>query len=414
MKKEEGKINLLMLVMVPILIGVGVLVGYYVSTNNLVAESDLPNSSTNVSVAEVPEESTENSKIDRIEGVFFADIEGPNDSSYYVFHLDGTVSCEGNYITKGTYTIENNTIKIKYSTIEGPGTDGEEKTDGEEELKLIDENTIDGYIKFDVKKHLVGKWIFKEAYDENNEQANPFGSIAGKYGVGDITFNEDGSYTNYVGAFSSENEDDTEGTYDISGNEITLKAKSGKKETLDYYTSGQICYRYGNYYLWLVRSDSSENNANNTSNTNTLNNTTSSSVASDSEKTYYEGYEVKGTIEIPNTGVNDVVLESVTKHSMENGFCISYGPGLNEDGNTTLFVHGIRLYKNNNRIKNGDKIIIKDQSGRKYTYEVYDIHDINDDDASYMLRNTGGNVEISIQTGADTDDKRRVIFAKKI
>jgi len=104
----------------------------------------------------------------------------------------------------------------------------------------------------------------------------------------------------------------------------------------------------------------------------------------------------------------------VTTNSMKKGFCIAYGPGLNEVGNTVLYVQKTMLYENNNNIKNGDKIIIKDQSERKYIYEVYDIQDINYIDTSYMVRNTDGNVEISIQTTTDSKDMRRVIFAKKI
>ena len=72
-------------------------------------------------------------------------------------------------------------------------------------------------------------------------------------------------------------------------------------------------------------------------------------TATEPEKVYMEGYEVKGRIQIPKTKVDYPVLESVTKKSLEVAVGIAYGPGLNEVGNTiiemTYFSQKIKLYQ---------------------------------------------------------------------
>ena len=77
-----------------------------------------------------------------------------------------------------------------------------------------------------MKKGIIGKWSFGNAYNKDNQQVelrDIFGSIITQNGVGDITFNENNTFTNYIGAFSSEMDDDTEGTYSITGDKIILK-----------------------------------------------------------------------------------------------------------------------------------------------------------------------------------------------
>ena len=67
-----------------------------------------------------------------------------------------------------------------------------------------------------------------------------------------------------------------------------------------------------------------------------------SSTEEETKKVMYEGYEMKGTINIPKTGCNYPVLAEVTKHSLEVAVAILYGPGLNEPGNTVIVGHNYR------------------------------------------------------------------------
>ena len=86
----------------------------------------------------------------------------------------------------------------------------------------------------------------------------------------------------------------------------------------------------------------------------------------------------------------------------------------NEKGNTSQLVFTNNFYPNNELLEEGDKIIIKDSKSRKVEYEVYDIYEVNYNDASFMTRDTEGRTEISIETGGSSDDKRLIICAKEM
>lgn len=132
------------------------------------------------------------------------------------------------------------------------------------------------------------------------------------------------------------------------------------------------------------------------------------------EKVYMEDYEVMGKIKIPRTGIEYPVLDSVTKRSLELSVAISYGPGLNEVGNTIIFGHNYRnglFFSDNKKIQNGDEIFITDRTGKTITYVVYNIYQTDPNDASYFTRDTAGKREISLQTCTDDSAGRIIIWA---
>lgn len=136
----------------------------------------------------------------------------------------------------------------------------------------------------------------------------------------------------------------------------------------------------------------------------------------EAEKTYMEGYEVKGVIEIPKTNVQYPILSQVQKRSLEIAVAIAYStaPGLNEPGNVTIYGHNQRnglFFSNNKKLSQGDKIFITDQSGEKLEYEIYNIYETTPNDAVYMTRPTGKRREISLQTCTDAGDGRIIIWA---
>lgn len=132
------------------------------------------------------------------------------------------------------------------------------------------------------------------------------------------------------------------------------------------------------------------------------------------EKVYMENYEVMGTIEIPKTGIEYPVLERVTVRSIEMAVAIAYGPGLNEVGNTVIYGHNYRnglFFSDNKKLSNGDKIYITDRYGEKVTYEIYNVYQTTQSDASYFTRDTEGRREISLQTCTDDGSGRIIIWA---
>lgn len=137
-------------------------------------------------------------------------------------------------------------------------------------------------------------------------------------------------------------------------------------------------------------------------------------VEEEPEKVYMEDYEVKGTIEIPKTGIKYPVLDSVTKRSLEIAVGIAYGPGLNQVGNTIIYGHNYRnglFFSDNKKLASGDVIYITDQYGEKVTYEIYNIYQTTANDASYFTRDTEGRREISLQTCTDDSSGRIIIWA---
>jgi len=128
-----------------------------------------------------------------------------------------------------------------------------------------------------------------------------------------------------------------------------------------------------------------------------------------------EGYEVKGRIQIPKTGIDYPVLETVTKKSLEIAVGIAYGPGLNEVGNTIIYGHNYRrngvFFSDNKKLANGDKVLITDQMGQTITYTIYNIYQTTPSDASFFTRDTEGRREISLQTCTDDSKGRIIIWA---
>lgn len=133
-------------------------------------------------------------------------------------------------------------------------------------------------------------------------------------------------------------------------------------------------------------------------------------------KTYMEGYEVMGMIEIPKTGIKYPILSEVTKKSLETSVAILYGVGLNQPGNTTIAGHNYRnglFFSDNKKLSKGDTIKITDQTGTTITYEIYDRYETSPSDASYMQRDTAGAREISLSTCTDDSSARLILLAKE-
>lgn len=123
-----------------------------------------------------------------------------------------------------------------------------------------------------------------------------------------------------------------------------------------------------------------------------------------------------GTISIPKTGVNLPILKSVTVSGMESAVCYLYSTGsLNKSGTTIIVGHNYRngkLFSNNKNLQIGDSIYITTSDGNKVQYTVYEKITTDDEDLSYLDRNTTGEAQIALSTCADNDIDRLVILAK--
>ena len=147
------------------------------------------------------------------------------------------------------------------------------------------------------------------------------------------------------------------------------------------------------------------------------NNNNSSSSSSSSKKTMYNGFVVVGYIEIPKNNVQTPILEKATLNSLNAATGILYpiDAKLNEPGNVVIAGHNYRnslVFSKNKNLKEGDKIYITDESGRKLTYYVYKNFEASPEDTSFYERDTGGVPEITLTTCTSDSSKRTIIFAK--
>ena len=135
------------------------------------------------------------------------------------------------------------------------------------------------------------------------------------------------------------------------------------------------------------------------------------------KKTYYEGYVMIGYITIPKTNVKLPILDSVSPDSLNTAVAALYpsNPQLNEPGNVVIIGHNYRngkFFSDNDRLSIGDKVLIKDTTGRELSYTIYQKFQTTEQDTSFYTRDTNGVAEITLSTCTDDSKARIIILAK--
>ena len=135
------------------------------------------------------------------------------------------------------------------------------------------------------------------------------------------------------------------------------------------------------------------------------------------KKTYYEGFVMIGYITIPKTNVKEPILDTVSPASLDVAVAALYpsNPQLNEPGNVVIIGHNYRngkFFSDNDKLSVGDKISIKDESGRELTYKIYKKFQTTEQDTSFYTRDTKGAVEITLSTCTDDSKARIIILAR--
>lgn len=144
--------------------------------------------------------------------------------------------------------------------------------------------------------------------------------------------------------------------------------------------------------------------------------TSNSTTKRTSSGSYYRGYSMIGTIQIPKTKVKIPIVDKATPASMKSAAAVIYGPGLNEVGNTVIAAHNYRngtYFSNNKKLVVGDKIYITDSSGDKLEYTIYKTYTVDATEFSYATRDTQGKREISLSTCTTDPEQRLVILARE-
>ena len=141
----------------------------------------------------------------------------------------------------------------------------------------------------------------------------------------------------------------------------------------------------------------------------------STSSGTTNKKIYYEGYVMIGYITIPKTNVKLPILDSYDPQAIEIAVATTYpsNPKLNEPGNVVIAGHNRKngqLFSNNKKLSVGDKILIKDTTGRELTYTIYQKFQTTDTDTSFYTRSTNGIPEITLSTCTDANNNIRTII----
>lgn len=188
-----------------------------------------------------------------------------------------------------------------------------------------------------------------------------------------------------------------------------------EKKKKDQYTAD------ANEFEKMILSGSSGKIEKGNTSLNAINGTSSDKKTKD----YIDGYEKKGVIEIPKTGLKCTILGETTKHSLEIAITIMYpkDSDLNVPGtNVVLYGHNYRnslFFSKNEELEKGDPIYILDQTGKRVRYEVFDKFDATmTDTTSYTpSEEIGDKCEITLSTctdDADTTDRRTIVRAREV
>ena len=200
--------------------------------------------------------------------------------------------------------------------------------------------------------------------------------------------------------------------YDVYRKKTIDKDTSKALDDFDTKLNSSRLNRFDKWIAWWNKGASFDKNIYGVENVTTNTNTTGGNAT---KRVQYKGYNVDGKIQIPAINLEYPILEKVTPSSIEAAVAILYSAnGLNQPGNTVISGHNYRngsFFGNNDKLKLGDKVYITDNSGTKLKYNIYNIYETSPDDGDFIMRDTNGKREISLQTCTDNSKGRLIIWA---
>jgi len=133
---------------------------------------------------------------------------------------------------------------------------------------------------------------------------------------------------------------------------------------------------------------------------------------------FYNEFVMIGYIEIPKTNIEYPILVDTTAEALETSVGVLYptNPTLNEPGNVVIIGHNYRngkFFSDNNKLSVGDKILIKDTTGRELSYTIYQKFQTTEQDTSFYTRDTNGVAEITLSTCTDDSKARTIVLARE-
>lgn len=141
--------------------------------------------------------------------------------------------------------------------------------------------------------------------------------------------------------------------------------------------------------------------------------------AQDGEAAQYLKYQtIIGIIEIDKLGITFPVVEGSARDNIRVAVGhMTNTKAIGEKGNCVLAAHrgGVfgEFFKNIHKLKNGDKVVVTDASGREYTYEVYEQQVIEPTDFS-VCEDIGDDTTLTLLSCENNGQKRLIVRCKAV
>lgn len=179
-------------------------------------------------------------------------------------------------------------------------------------------------------------------------------------------------------------------------------------EEIEYNTNENDNSEFNNSQENII---SSENNTtNNTANSNR-------NVVYKTVNSGNKTYTVDGEIMIPKLKIVYPVINEKSEEYLKIAPIKLTGPNMNEVGNYCIAGHN---YKNDqffsklSQLEINDSVKLTSNNGRKVTYWVYDMYEVNENDLSCTNQNTNGKVETTLITCTTQKQNRLIVKCRAV
>lgn len=124
--------------------------------------------------------------------------------------------------------------------------------------------------------------------------------------------------------------------------------------------------------------------------------------------------QILGTIEIPKINLSYPILSTLTEENLKISPCKFYGPNLGEKGNICIAGHNYdndKFFSNLYLLEINDTIFIYDNSKVKYSYRVFNIYEVKENDFSPLYDYDKNNKELTLLTCNNVNKHRIIVKA---
>ena len=128
-------------------------------------------------------------------------------------------------------------------------------------------------------------------------------------------------------------------------------------------------------------------------------------------------FRVAGEISIPKICISYPIIYETTEEYLKIAPTKLFGPDINTVGNLCIVGHNYEneeFFGRINELELNDKVYLTTNKGEKFEYLVYDKYEVNEKDLSCTSQETNGNIEVTLITCTNVDNKRLVVKCRAI